>query len=213
MRKIPVILSCVVAALMLFTACHKDKGDELDIKGGQLLAGGTIPSSAKVYPIVDESLDMSMSDEDGFLSAEDVWALTHYVDLWASIDDNRGEGFKADEVAEFATPSSIDDAKAAIESNNFDYKVDGVQILTMQVEDDRVQVPYIVKLTGKNDKAGIAEGHYEAVHALYFKKVNNRWYEDGVSFLLMAESGTIRYTKDDITGTYSITPLSDYYTE
>jgi hypothetical protein len=188
-----------------------NKVDEVNVKTNEMLAGGTIPANAKIFPVTKEDVSMTLDDKKNYLSESDIWTLTHYVDVWESMHDTRGDGFQKDEAAEFLNSTRLAQIEEILADSNFDYKVDGVQILTMTVQDDEeVEVTYVVTLTGFSPTAN-EEGTYEAIHALRFQKVNGNWYEDGVSFMLMARAGTINYIKDDITGEYTVETLAEYW--
>ena len=214
MKKPIIIAICVIAAVIFLVVSFlgfdtiKD-GFEIKSDGGYL-AGETIPSGAKIYPIVDEGLPMSLDDVNGFLTDEDIFTLTKYVDLWCSSNDSRGDGFLEEDVSKFTNSTRIQEIKDAIKNNDLDYKVEGTQILTMSVDMNHlVEVPYILKLSGKNDTEGYPEGTYEAIHALQFKKVNGNWYECGVAFIAFGEAGAFDYQRDEITGLYTIIPVGN----
>lgn len=207
-RIISVLLSA--ALLVSLTACKKDYGG-IGVKDGEYLAGGTIPASAKVFPIVHDDISMTISDENDYMNADDVWTLTHYVDVWATCDDTRGDGFLVDEAKEFVSTDRINTLVKETEESGRDYSVNGVQVLSMEVDtDNRVQVVYVVQFDGACPAENVEEGSYEAIEGLYFKKLNGKWYEDGIGFALMAKAGEIQYEQDDITGVLTITPPADY---
>lgn len=207
-RIISVLLSA--ALLVSLTACKKDDGG-IGVKDGEYLAGGTIPASAKVFPIVHDDISMTISDEKNYMNADDVWTLTHYVDVWATCDDTRGDGFLVDEAKEFVSTDRINTLVKETEESGRDYSVNGVQVLSMEVDNDnRVQVVYVVQFDGACPTENVEEGSYEAIEGLYFKKLNGKWYEDGIGFALMAKAGEIQYEQDDITGVLTITPPADY---
>lgn len=207
-RIISVLLSA--ALLVSLTACKKDYGG-IGVKDGEYLAGGTIPASAKVFPIVHDDISMTISDEKNYMNADDVWTLTHYVDVWATCDDTRGDGFLVDEAKEFVSTDRINTLVKETEESGRDYSVNGVQVLSMEVDNDnRVQVVYVVQFDGACPTENVEEGSYEAIEGLYFKKLNGKWYEDGIGFALMAKAGEIQYEQDDITGVLTITPPADY---
>ena len=207
-RIISVLLSA--ALLVSLTACKKDGGG-IGVKDGEYLAGGTIPASAKVFPIVHDDISMTISDENDYMNADDVWTLTHYVDVWATCDDTRGDGFLVDEAKEFVSTDRINTLVKETEESGRDYSVNGVQVLSMEVDNDnRVQVVYVVQFDGACPSENVEEGSYEAIEGLYFKKLNGKWYEEGIGFALMAKAGEIQYEQDDITGVLTITPPADY---
>jgi len=212
MRFKKIIIICLAAtALFLFAVYKNNRNDGLNIKTGSYLAGGTIPADAKLYPVVDDGLPMAVVDKDGELTAEDIWEITNHVDVWATWDDTRGDGILLDEAKKFVSMDRIEKLTSNAEKSDRDYSVDAVQILAMEVEEDgRVQVAYIVKFTGQCPSEGVKEGTYESIEGLYFKKIKDKWYEDGIGFLLMAKSGSILYSQDDITGKYTIQPTEDY---
>lgn len=208
-RKITTLCICMILAVSL-CGCKKND-DSMGIKSGDYLAGGTIPASAKVFPIVYDDISMTISDSEGYLNGDDVWSLTHYVDIWCSWDDTRGNGFLADEASEFVSMQRIQSLQESGEEADRDYSIDGVQILSIEVKNDkRVEVDYVVKFTGQCPSEGVEEGSYEAIEGLYFEKVNGKWYEDGIGFALMAKAGEITYEQDEITGVLTITPPADY---
>ena len=199
---------CLLFAVLSLVSCHPD-----DTTLQNYIAVGAIPTEVKLFPTVDDTIQMTLNDSKQILTDDDIRTLTHYVDVWASINDQRGSGMLEDELKEFTDDEMLEKIKATIQNSTLDYEVTGTQILTMKIdEDERVQIPYIVKLKGCNPDEGIPEGEYEAVHALCFKKVDGKWYEDGVSFVLLAPAGTIQYDLDEITGHYTITPTGEYYT-
>lgn len=199
------VLLCLIFCLSL-VSCAGDR--QFDAYAGDV----EIAIKAKVYPTVSDDLLLSVEDADSVLSNDDISHLAHYVDVWASLNDQRGDGFLEDEAREFVSDDTIQSVQNTIQNNTLDYKVEGTQIITIKVDSDgRVQIPYIALLTGSNPKANIPEGKYEAVQALYFKKIDGKWYQDGISFLFMAEAGTVKYERDDITGHYTITPTGTYY--
>lgn len=207
-----IALSLAVTALLSLAAC-KNNGDDLNIKTGSYLAGGTIPANAKIYPIINEDLTMTVIDENEELTAEDIWEITNHVDVWTTWNDTRGDGVQLDKVKEFASMDRIEMLQTQANESDRDYSVDAVQILYMEVENDgRVQVVYVMKFTGECPSEGLGEETYESVEGLYFKKINNKWYEDGIGALILAKSGTLIYTKDDMTGKYSVEPTEKYYT-
>lgn len=204
--------SIVAIAILALTLIGRQVLDnDVAIKSGEYLAGGTIPADAKIYPIVDNNLSMTVVDSDKQLKSNDVWTLTHYVDIWASWDDTRNGGFKLEDGKEFVSQERIEQLTKDAEGSDRDYAIDGVQILKMQADPDgRVQVVYVVKFTGQCPDEGVKEGTYESIEGLYFQRVGDNWYEDGIGFLLMAESGTIDYERDNITGEYTIIPRDEY---
>lgn len=192
--------------ITVFAACSGcKKENDINIKSDDYIAGGTIPASAKVYPIVDEALEMTLSDARGLLSEDDIWTLTHYVDLWASGNDTRGSGFQKEDVASFTSQAKYNEAVLVYENASYDFKVDGTQILTIgSISDDEVEIPYVVQVSGKDETAGINEGTYQLVDALRFKKNDGNWYLSGVTSICMEEPGDIIYKRDTITGQYTI---------
>lgn len=204
------IIALAGALILVFalTGCkhNTDPNDET------YLAGGTIPESAKIYPIVNEELEMTVNDEENTLSAEDIWTLTHYVDVFAKCDDTRGDGMDEKEMAVFCSQERIDSIKAGHEDNDFSYSITGVQVLIMTVQDDgRVVADYVTSIEGENEPAEISEGKYESYSSLRFEKRNGKWYEDGISFGFMAPAGTVECTRDDITGEYTFNPTAEIY--
>lgn len=213
MKKVISLLLCITAIVTCTTGCKKNDDNAFAVKSGEYVAGGTIPTSAKVYPIVNGDLPMTVVDEDKLLSDDDIWTLTHDVDLWATGNDTRGDGFKADEVADFADATRIQEVQDAIAAKDYDYAVDGVQILAITATSSTdVEILYVVQATGAYTAEGLAESQYEMVDTLKFKKVNENWHIAGVSELCMALSGTIEYNQDSITGTYAVKPTGDYWT-
>lgn len=207
-KRILAVALCVAALMSVCSACKKE--NDIDIKSDDFIAGGTIPASAKVYPIVDEELEMTLSDSRGLLTKDDIWTLTHYVDLWASGNDTRENGFKKDEVSTFTSQAKYNEAVLAYENATYDFKVDGIQILTIgSISDDEVEIPYVVQVTGKDESAGISEGTYQLVDALRFKKTDENWYLSGVTSICMEELGDIVYKRDTITGQYTIVTPDD----
>lgn len=211
-KKVAALL-LATAALLSLTACHKNGNEDLNVKTGSYLAGGTIPEDAKIYPILNDNLSMTVIDENGELTAEDIWEITNHVDVWATWDDTRGDGAQIDKLQEFVSMDRIETLQTQAQESDRDYSIDAVQILSMQAEENnRVQVAYVVKFTGQCPSEGIEEGVYESVEGLYFEKINDKWYEDGIGFILMAKSGTILYSQDDITGEFTVQPTEDYIT-
>ena len=213
MKKVIALLLCITAIVACTTGCKKDDDNAFSVKSGEYVAGGTIPTSAKVYPIVNDDLPMTVVDEDKLLSDDDIWTLTHDVDLWSTGNDTRGDGFKADEVADFADTTRIQEVQNAIDAKNYDYAVDGVQILAITATSSTdVEILYVVQATGAYTAEGLAESQYEMVDTLKFKKVNDNWHISGVGELCIAPSGTIEYSQDSITGAYTVKPTGDYWT-
>lgn len=207
MKRIIALAGALILVFALTGCKQNDKNTDENY-----LAGGTIPESAKIYPIVNEELEMTVNDEDGVLSADDIWTLTHYVDIMGRCDDTRGDGMDEEEMATFCTQERIDSIKSGLEENDYSYKVTGVQVLIMTVQDDgRVVADFVTSVEGENPSAGIPEGKYEDYSSLRFEKRNGKWYEDGVSFGFMAPAGTVECTRDDITGEYTFNPTAEIY--
>ena len=191
---IAILLLGIIAILFLLPTNTND----ITIKNNDYLAGDTIPADAKIYPIMDENMPMVVVNNDGFLTDEDIKTITRYVDLFASLDDKRGENYNPDEV-KFLTTRGLTEVMDNISAAGNDYEVKSVQILKIDVEDpNRVETAYAVQLSGcAND---IPEGDYIAISGLYFKRVNGNWYEDGIGSYLFEKDGTIEIITDSITG-------------
>lgn len=207
-RVLPLI---ICAALLCMAGCGTN--NDIEIKSGEYLAGGTIPAEAKIYPIVYEDVKMAVNDENGALSAEDIFTITHYVDVWSTLDDTRGDGFASEQAKEFLTMERIRQLEESMESSEDDYSVDGVQILAIDsIDEAHAVATYVLKLTGYNSNPlSPGEGTYEAVQGLYFERIDGKWYEDGIAYGFMAEAGTIEYIQDETTGHITVSPTGDYY--
>ena len=158
----------------LCAGCHKN--NNINIKEEtSYLAGGTIPESAKIYPIVNDDMQMTLNDSRLLVTQEDIWTLTHYVDIWSTIDDTRNDGMDEDSLEEFVPQAQLD-----------------------EIIKNRQEV------TGCNTEKGIAEGAYQIVGSLRFKKSDEKWALSGVSFITMEKKGDITFYRDTITGKYSL---------
>lgn len=178
---------------------------EIETKTDGYLAQGTIPADAKLYPVLDEAVPMLTMDEDGFLSKEDIWTLTRYTDLFASLDDANGNGYDADNFG-FLTTTTVDAIEQKSRENENSYSVEGTQVLSIYVDDkDHVEVIYMSRLTGSS--AELEHGTYDVLASLFFKRVNNSWYEDGIGHYITAPTGDYTYDRDSITGQITVNPV------
>lgn len=193
------VLACIAAALLL----HVRNNGDIDIKGTEYLAGGTIPADAKVYPIMAEDMPMIVSgNSDGTLSAEDIWTITHYVDLFVSLDDKAGASYDPEKVT-FLTTRTLDEVLRNNENAGDNYAVKSAQILAIDVEEEnRVQVAYVEQLTGSSNE--VSKGDYIAVAGLFFKRVNGNWYEDGIGHYVFEKDGVISIDVDNLTGAITV---------
>lgn len=209
MRK-RILLLCGLLLLSSLTGC-KSTENTVNVKQGEYVAGGTIPVAAKVYPIVDDELPMTKDDENNILDADDIWTLTHYVDLWVTGNDTRGDGFNADEVSKFADSESVKSVSEVSKSGAYEFEVKGVQILTIKaLSKNEVEILYLVRASGHNST--VAEGEYDMVDTLKFKRVNKEWHLSGINELCYAPKDTIDFEQDPITGNYTIAPTAEYWT-
>lgn len=188
----------------LCAGCHKN--NNINIKEEtSYLAGGTIPESAKIYPIVNDDMQMTLNDSRLLVTQEDIWTLTHYVDIWSTIDDTRNDGMDEDSLEEFVPQAQLDEIIKNRQSSASDYSVDAVQILTIaSISENEVEIPFVKEVTGCNTEKGIAEGAYQIVGSLRFKKSDEKWALSGVSFITMEKKGDITFYRDTITGKYSL---------
>jgi hypothetical protein len=157
-----------------------------------------------------DDISLTIYDQYNIIDSDDVWALTHYVDVWSTCDDTRGEGFRTDEAQTFVSDELIEQVVTDIADSNENYSVDGVQPISFTSDDEgRVEAIYIVQLTGCSLDDGVDEGTYESVNTLRFAKVDDEWVLDGVSFLGFGVVGTFEYSQDDITGDTTITVVGE----
>lgn len=183
------------------------KDRELEPKTEGYLAQGTIPADAKLYPVLDEEVPMLTMDENGYLSQEDIWTLTRCTDLFASLDDSNGNGYNADNFS-FLTTTSVEAIEESNKENKNSYSVDGTQVLSIYVDDkDHVEVIYLSRLTGSS--AELEHGTYDVLASLFFKRVNNVWYEDGIGHYITAPTGDYTYDRDSITGQITVNPVEE----
>ena len=113
-KSFAILMAIIMAVMILFSGCQKnlpaisdtspssnDTTEPADTTSPTapspsaevFLAGGTIPASAKIYPIVDETFPMSIVNSTDYeFTDEDIWTLTYYVDVFASFDDMAGQG-------------------------------------------------------------------------------------------------------------------------
>lgn len=179
---------------------------EIESKTEGYLAQGTIPADAKLYPVLDEEIPMLTLDEEGHLSQEDIWTLTRYTDLFASLDDTNGNGYDADNFG-FLTTTTVKEIEQKNRDNENSYCVDGTQVLSIYVDDgNHVEVIYLSRLTGSS--AELEQGTYDVLASLFFKKVNQTWYEDGIGHYITAPTGDYTYDRDPITGQITVNPVS-----
>ena len=193
------VAACIIAAFFW----HSKNDGDVDVKGAGYLAGGTIPADAKVYPIVSEDMPMIVSGNDGgVLTDKDIWTITHYVDLFASLDDKAGAHYDPDKVT-FLSTRGLKEVLSNNETAGDLYAVSSVQILAIDVEEEnRVQVAYVVQMSGYSND--VAEGDYIAVAGLFFRRVNGNWYEDGIGHYVFEPDGTISIDIDHLTGTITV---------
>lgn len=170
------------------------------------LAGGTIPASAKIYPIVDETFPMSIVNSTDYeFTDEDIWTLTHYIDVFASFDDMAGEGPLKDEADKFLTSITSDEIievnTAAGDDNK---KLVGVQILQINAEAlDDVQVISLNRYVSGPEFS--ADTSKDTVGVLRFKKtIDGSWIQTGIAHVKTDKTGTFAAIVDDITGQLSL---------
>lgn len=196
------VIVVAVGAIVLWLYQREVRLD-MEIKSGDFLAQGSIPASAKLFPIVDETTQMTVIDGDG-LSKEDIWTITHYVDLFASLDNTLSENYDPSGMT-FLTTTTPDKIESTNKENQNQYYVNGVQILSIYAESDsRVEAIYLSRLDGSSNE--LPSGSYDVIASLFFKKVNGNWYEDGIGHYITGPTGSFNYTKDPITGQLSVTP-------
>jgi len=197
-----ILIISIVAAPFI---ANSVKEQQIESKSEGYLAQGTIPADAKLYPILDEEVPMLTLDEDGHLSQEDIWTLTRYTDLFASLDDANGNGYDADNFG-FLTTTTVENIEKTSRENENSYRVDGTQVLSIYVDDkDHVEVIYLSRLTGSS--AELEHGTYDVLASLFFKRVNNSWYEDGIGHYITAPTGDYTYDRDPITGLITVNPV------
>lgn len=191
-----VILALCVAVGIYFGMRHSTG---IEVKDTGFLAAGTIPADAKIYPIMDEETPMMVTgNQDEEVTDDDIWTITHYVDLFASLDDKAGTHYDPEQVT-FLSSTSLENVLANNEEAGDEYAVKSVQILALDVlEDERVETTYVEQLTGYSD--GIEQGDYIAVAGLFFKNVNGNWYEDGIAHYCFEREGDISIDVDSMTG-------------
>lgn len=204
-KRIAIIIGAIVLVLCVAVGIYfaMQRSGGIEVKDTGFLAGGTIPSDAKIYPIMDENIPMQVtgnSNED--LSAEDIWTLTHYVDLFASLDDKAGTHYDPEQVT-FLSSTTLEDVLANNEAAGDEYAITSVQVLALDyLGDNRVEATYTVEMTGYAD--GLEDGDYIAVAGLFFKRVNGNWYEDGIASYCFEEQGTISIDVDSVTGQITV---------
>ena len=207
MKRKKILLLILAVSLVIggavFWLYQREVKSEVEIKNGDFFAQGSIPASAKLFPIVDDTFAMSVIDGDG-LSSEDIWTITHYVDLFASLDNTLSNSYDPSEVT-FLTTTTLDKIESINQENQNQYYVNGVQILSIYAESDsRVEAIYLSRLDGSSND--LPSGSYDVVASVFFKKVNGNWYEDGIGHYITGPTGSFSYTKDPITGQLTVTP-------
>ena len=201
-RHIALFLSVICCITVLSGCGHKDSG--YDIKDdGKYLAGGTIPESSKVYPVIDENMTMSVTNNsDNSIGYDDIWIINHYVDLFCSFDDTEGDGVKTDEISKFLTSYTVDEIMQNNEDAGSHHKLVGVQVLQIDVKDaDNVEAAYWERTSSDSDDADLQD----TVAVLFFKRsADGQWYENGIAHCLTDTAGSFKCVRDDISGQLSI---------
>lgn len=198
------VISIAIGGIV-FWFYQREVESDVEIKNEDFFAQGSIPASAKLFPIVDDTFAMSVIDGNG-LSPEDIWTITHYVDLFASLDNTLSNSYDPSSVT-FLTTTTLDKIESNNQENQNQYYVNGVQILSIYAESDsRVEAIYLSRLDGSSND--LPSGSYDVIASLFFKKVNGSWYEDGIGHYITGPTGSFVYTKDPITGQLTVTPTA-----
>lgn len=145
-------------------------------------------------------------DSEKLLTDEDIWTITHYVDLFATLDDTLGDQYAPDAI-DFLTTVTLTEIEENTQKHANKYAVDGVQILSIYAEsENRVEAIYLSQMTGSSEE--LEQGTYDVIASIFFKRVNGNWYEDGIGHYITTETGLYTYGRDPITGQIYVEPAA-----
>lgn len=196
-------LVVVIGGVFIFRSVNQQEELPTEV----YLAGGTIPSSAKIYPIIFEDLPMAVQTDEGVITEEDIYKLTKYIDLKSGFYDTRNpDNLPAADECTF-----LDDYQETVDIfKDWDYEVTGVQLLTIETTDkaDEVAITYAVTLTGHgcdyyeeytedSDRIMISGG--------YWKHIGDNWYTYGsIYFVGDWQVDSVKVYRDYTTGRITV---------
>lgn len=193
------VVMCLCILTTAFAGCSKDK--DIKIAESEYLAQGSIPASAKIYPIVDDTLPMLVAYKDEqaqqfTLSEDDVKEITTKIDKFCAACANSGAEDYDDTPLDFITEYGMADIARTIEERGMQGVMDGCQIVTLTGL-GKNKAEALVLLTGT-----LSRDQKQRVNLFYvgLQKTEGVWYIIGNQTALAGLAEDYKIYRDNSTG-------------
>lgn len=212
MKKTISVLCLIIFCIGILSSCNKDNNPDMEISGAEYLAQGTIPASAKLYPVVRDDMPMNTvyeGDAQDSVTDEDIATITTYIDKYAALcNNNAAEDYDNSDLpflSGFMTQSLLDDN----EKNEASTILTGCQIITLVflsgTEAEALVLTNSEGVIGNMDGKSM-EGTFTQLTSKSLTKINDNWYIIGSKSEFFGNADEYAIERDPIDGKIYVNP-------